>query len=244
MNKLEIIEQIEQTKRNKNKFNNLHEYNDKINLLYHELSNIIGRHEIKQNPIKKDLIKQVAIKQDPIKQDPIKQVKIIGTNELNLTDDEKIEKIEQDIMYFDSNAYFFENSDVKLLSKKYALFDLFLIENNLMITDLQNNYTIQTEPIIDDFNKQKIVKDINFLLFVSGLVHGKINKVIISLIIYDLILKNFNFCLKYPKFKITCADKLNTFNKEKEYFNLITNKYNLGIDIVDKWIKVFDNFNL
>lgn len=226
MNKFEIIEQIEQVKRNKNKFDNLNEYYDKINMLYHELSDIIGKNEENKQ----------------IQSEPIQQVKIIHTDELNLTDDEKkkIEKIEMGVMVIGTHSYLIENTDIKLLSKKYPLFDLFLIENDLMIRDLETNYTIQIKPIKDNYNKEKIIYEIKFLLRLCELVIGKSNKVIIVLIIFDLIFKNFNFCLDYNNFKITLKNKLKEYEDEKECFNLITNKYNMGSDIISKLLNVLN----
>ena len=97
MNKLEIIEQIEQVKRNKNNFDNPNEYYDKINSLYHKLSDIIGGNNKKKQQI-----------------EPIKQVKMIDKDELNLTDDEKIKKIENDILSFGSHLELIENTNIKL----------------------------------------------------------------------------------------------------------------------------------
>jgi len=195
-------------------------------MLYHELSDIIGRHEENKQ----------------IQSEPIQQVKIIHTDELNLTDDEKkIEKIENDVMVFCLYSYIYLNTDIKLLSKKYPLFDLFLIENNLIVQDLLKiKYTIQIKPIKDNYNKEKIIYEIKFLLRLCELVIGKTNKVIIVLILFDLIFKNFNFCLDHDNFKITLKNKLKEYEDEKECFNLITNKYNLGIDIISNWINVLN----
>lgn len=208
MNKIEIIEQIEQLKRNKYKFDNLNEYYNKINLLYHQLSKTIN----KQN-------------------ESIKQVK----------DDEKIEKIKNDIMNNGSYSYLIENPKIKLLSKKYPLFDLFLIENNLMIHDLQTNYTIQIEPIINNYDIIEMISNIKFLLSVCKIVIGKTNKIIMILIMFDLLFKNFNFFLSYDKFKIITMKKLKEFEKEKDILDIISNKYKLETDIINKWLNVLNN---
>jgi len=144
-------------------------------------------------------------------------------------------------MCFDSHSHLIENTDVNLLSKKYSLFDLFLIENNLMIRYLETNYSIQTEPIKNNYYKGKLVYEIKFLLHTCKIVTGKINKAIISLIIYDLIFKNFNFCLDHNNLRITIKDKLKEYDDEKDCFNHITNKYNLGTDIISKWLNVLNN---
>lgn len=218
MNKLEIIEEIEQTKRNKNKFDNLDNYYNKINSLYKQLSDTIGR-----NKEKKSIIYD-------------------NNDKLNSTDDEIISKIEDDLISHDSYSYILKKSNIKLLSKKYPLFDLFLIENNLIIQDLDTKYIIQTKPKIkENFDKNKIVSDIKFLLNLIEIVKGKINKSIISLIIFDTILNNFNICLQYKYFKNTVRDKLKEFKNEIDTFNNTTNKYGLGNNIIDELLMAFDN---
>lgn len=207
MNKLEIIEKIEQLKRKKNKFENLDEYYNKINSLYHQLSDAIGKKKLQKNY------------------------------------DEIISKIEEDIMNLDTQLYLFEKPDVKLLSKKYPLFDLFLIENNLINQDTNTKYIIQTKPIIEEnYDNNELVWDIKFLLKLTEIVSGKKNKAIMALILYDLIFRKFNICLEHEKFKKTVKDKLKEFEYEKDTFDDITNKYGLGNDIIDVFQKAFDTW--
>lgn len=214
MNKLEIIQEINTLKRNKYKCKNSEQYYYKLNSLYKKLSDANGK----------------TISQ------PAQPAQLVHQDELNLSDSEKISKVIDDIMNFGTHSYLLEKPNVKLLSKKYPLFDLFLIENNLIEKNDNTIYKIQIKPNIEkDVDKNKFTEETKFLLKLCEIVKGKNNKVLIVLIVYDLIFKNFSFCLKYKKFGIQIKNKLTEFKFDNDTFTNMENKYNLEPDIIAKW---------
>lgn len=222
MNKLEIIKEINTLKRNKYKCQNIEQYSYKLNSLYKKLSDANGK----------------TISQ-PIKEG--QPVKIIYKDELNLSDDEKIDKVIDDIMNFATHSYLLEKLNVKLLSKKYPLFDLFLIENNLIEKNDNIRYEIQIKPKVEnDVDNAKFIEESKFLLKLCEIVIGKNNKVLIVLIMYDYIFKNFSFCLKYKKYGITIKNKTIELKLDADIFNDMENKYNLEPDIITKWCDEID----
>lgn len=230
MDKLEIIEQINNVKRNKHKYKNYNDYNNEINLLYSKLSNSISKQN--SNQIEKNEKNNIIKPDNP--------VDLVNTN---LTDEEKIEKVENDIIEFASYSYLFETPDVKLLSKKHPLFDLFLIENNLIIQDPNIKYTIQIKPLEKNEFSRKTIK---VLLKLNEIVEGKINRILTVLIIFDYIFRNFSFRLSNDKkFITTIKNKLGEFKEFKEHKNVvnkITTKYNLNNDVIDLWLEELNKF--
>lgn len=214
MNKLEIIQEITTLKRNKHKCQNLEQYYYKLNSLYKKLSDANGKTILQ----------------------PAQQVQIIYQDELNLSDNEKISKVIDDVMKFGAHSYLLEKPNVKLLSKKFPLFDLFLIENNLIEKNPNVQYKIQIEPIVEkDVDDDDLIYGIKFLLKMCEIVKGKNNKALIVLIIYDIIFKNFSFCLKHKKFGIDLKNKIIELKSDIETFNVLENKYNLEPDVITKW---------
>lgn len=229
MNKLMIIEQIEQLKKDINNFDNLNDYYNKLHSLYKQLSNTINENK-----------KQLIESEQPTHVIHKEELNLID-NKLNLTDDEKINVIETMIFGHYSHVDLIKNPDIKLLSKRYPLFDLFLIENNLMVWDPNIKYEIQTEPIIGPYDKIEIVHKIKLLLQLCEIVINKQNKIIIILIIYDLIFKNFKFCLDNYNFSITIKNKFIEFIEVKHHFDDVMNKYNLENNILNIWQEKINN---
>lgn len=216
MNKLEIIQEINTLKRNKYKCQNTEQYYYKLNSLYKKLSDTNGK-------------------------TILQPVQIIYKDELNLSDDEKIYKVIDDIINFGTHSYLLENPNVKLLSKKYPLFDLFLIENNLIDKNDNTRYEIKIKPIIEkNVDKDEFIGETRFLLKLCEITKGKKNKVVIILIMYDFIFKNFSFCLNYKKFGTQMKNKLMEFKFEADIFKNMENKYNLEQDIITKWYDEID----
>ena len=223
MNKLEIIQEITTLKRNKYKCQNLEQYYYKLNSLYKKLSNANGK--TITHPIEE--IEKI---------EPVQQVQIIYQDELNLIDDDKIYNVIENIMKIGTHSYLLEKSDVKLVSKKYPLFDLFLIENNLIEKNVNVQYKIQIEPIVEkNVNVDDLVYGIKFLLKMCEIVKGKNNKALIVLIVYDMIFKNFSFFLKHKKFGTEVKNKIMEFKSDIEIFKVLENKYNLEPDVITKW---------
>ena len=127
------------------------------------------------------------------------------------------------------------------------LFKILFIENNIINplkingeTGIPNDiFEIQTEPIITEqfyHKKGKVVQEINTLLHLCQIANGSHNKVIIILIIFDIIFKNFIIITEHEKFKITAINKINYFiQNNTEQINLILDKYNLDKDVLSKW---------
>lgn len=220
MSKLEIILNINNLKRNKYKYIDREKYYNEINLLYKKLSYV-------NNIVYKSNKQKV-------------ENKIIYEDELSINDKQKLQKVINDIMNFGSLSYLLENQNVKLLSHDFKLFDLFLIENNLINYNSNIKYTIQTKSIIGNYDKNELMNKIKLLLKLCNIVISKYNKIIISLIMYDLIISNIKFCLDNIKFAESIRNKLKEFEVDNNSFNYITNKYNLGENIIYKWIEVIN----
>lgn len=225
MNKLEIIQEINTLKRNKYKCQNTEQYYYKLNSLYKKLSDANGK----------------TISQ-PIKEvQPVQPVQIIYKDELNLSDDDKISKVIDDIINYGTYSYLLENPNVKLLSKKYPLFDLFLIENNFIEKNDNTIYEIKIKPNVEkNVDKDEFIGETRFLLKLCEIVKGKNNKVLIVLIIYDYIFKNFSFCLNYKKYGTTIKNKITELKLDADKFTNMENKYNLEQDIITKWYDEID----
>lgn len=224
MNKLEIIQEINTLKRNKYICQNTEQYYYKLNSLYKKLSDTNGK----------------TISQ-PIKEvQPVQPVQIIYKDELNLSDDDKISKVIDDIINYGTYSYLLENPNIKLLSKKYPLFDLFLIENNFIEKNDNTIYEIKIKPNVENNFKTFFIKEVKFMLKLCEIVKGKNNKVLIIIIIFDLIFKNFSFCLNNKKFGILIKNKIREFKLDIDIFNNLENKYNLEPNIIIKWCDEID----
>ena len=224
MNKLEIIQEINTLKRNKYICQNTEQYYYKLNSLYKKLSDANGK-TISQS------IKEVQ---------PVQPVQIIYKDELNLSDDDKISKVIDDIINYGTYSYLLENPNIKLLSKKYPLFDLFLIENNFIEKNDNTIYEIKIKPNVENNFKTFFIKEVKFMLKLCEIVKGKNNKVLIIIIIFDLIFKNFSFCLNNKKFGIQIKNKIREFKLDIDIFNNLENKYNLEPNIIIKWCDEID----
>ena len=78
---------------------------------------------------------------------------------------------------------------------------------------------------------------VSLLLHLCEMVTGYKNKVIVSLIIFDEIFKNYRFVIEHQNFKITVKNKITEFKtQDNDKVNEILIKYNLDINILDKMI--------
>ena len=220
MNKLEIIEQIYTLKKNKHTCENLNDYKNKINLLYKKLSLVINNNYPTKNELKENELK---------------------VDKFNLTDDEKISEIIINFMKNKSYQYIVNHPNIKLLSKKFPLFDLFLIENNLLVRDPNIQYEIQIIPIIDNYDKHTFISSISFLLELC-MICEKSNKILIVVIMYDYIFRNFKFSLEYTKYKYVVKNKLEEFKQDMDVFNKFLIKYNLDQNIITKWYNTLNQY--
>lgn len=230
MNKLEIIEQIEQLKRNNCLSKD--EYNYKINSLYKQLSRVINKKNVQKVNIRlnEENEENKENKENEENEENEEQMKI------NLT-------ISSIFNVVNTQSELLELPDIKLLSKKYPLFDLFLIENNLIENNLDKIFKVQIEPIIsDDYDQTQTVFNIKLFLRIKDLVHGKNNNVIIILIIFDIVFRNYSLCVTNDKFKKIFKNKIIEFNSDvsKNDINIIEKKYNLGENLFSKWLEEFE----
>lgn len=159
----------------------------------------------------------------------------IHQDEMNLTEDEHIDNIIYNFMKHGALSYLKNNVKIKLLSKKIPLFDLFLIEQNVIEKDPNAQYSVQTTPVLKHMSMHELVKLIKFLLLLNEKVSGKILKCIISIMIYDLLFRNFKFCKDHSKFAHTMKNKIKEFESESEVFNNVSDKYDLESNLVQKW---------
>lgn len=134
-------------------------------------------------------------------------------------------------------------TNINKLCLNNQLFELFFIENKLMEFNPDTKYHIQSEPIINNYDKEYLISFIKVLLYLCDTVEKSDSKVIIAIIIFDTIFKNFQFVLDHNKFALTIKAKLDEFNHQKEKFDIICNKFNLDRNFLTKWIETIDNIN-
>jgi hypothetical protein len=139
---------------------------------------------------------------------------------------------------------FLEIKNIKLICQKLPLFSLFF--NNHFDIDISNQIDIIDFPIQNnDYDKNMIVKQIQMLLKMCQMSDGSDNKIIILIILYDFIMRNFKFVLDNKKFGETCLKKINEIAiNDIDKINIIIEKYKLDSKIIDNWIAVFENVYL
>jgi len=230
--KLDIIEEIEFLRRNKKNFSNMDEYYNKITKLYDKLSLRIQKIDEQIENIDKQKEKNNNNLNNKNENNG-KQLDI--DNCINSDDLYDILK-----NYSDSMDDFLKIKNIEKLSNIFHLFDLYLIENNKK-EDTNKIYNVQTSPILGNYNKLIIISKIKLLLHLCEISIGYKNKSIITLIIFNELMSNYQFVLDHPKFQDTVKAKLiylveNDINK----INEIINRYNLDNNLLTKWKQ---NFN-
>ena len=131
---------------------------------------------------------------------------------------------------------------IKAISIKYPLFDLLLAENNLIILGQEYKFSIQNEPIINQYDKQLFCEEIKTFLYLCEKAIGYKNKTIISIIIFHIIFSNFQFVIDHPTFGIGIKQKLKHFKQnELDKIYEIADKYNLSKTFFDKWYETTEN---
>ena len=93
------------------------------------------------------------------------------------------------------------------------------------------------EPIYQDYIKHEIVLTCNILIFLIKKVYERRNKVIISFVMFDFIIRNINFMIDYKLYTKTCITKLEEFLIDSEYIPL-TLEYNVNYT---KWLDIMKN---
>lgn len=211
-----ILESIKILKKNKFQYDE-DEYNYKLTQLYEKMSNCNKINTEKSNYL-------------------------IKNNNVEMTE-YKHEKLISDIFQTLNSNEMFKIKHFNKINQINELFNLLLIENNLIDKKETNkeNYKIQTIPIIEEnYDKNKIISDIKLYLHISDILFGPINKCIMTIIIYDTIFKNFKFLMDHEKFKITVKIKFEELTKEKDKFDIVAIKYNLDNNFFNEWIKIFE----
>lgn len=160
----------------------------------------------------------------------------------NFNKDEK-NKIFEDILSSFNFESIFKINNINKLVLINPLFELLFVENKLIELDSAKKYHIQTEPLFDQYNKQYIVDIIKILLKICGSSYGYRNKILVSIIIYDILFKNFQFIIDNKKFAITVKNKLIEFKKDTYKFDEICDSYNLEKNILNKWSEILDGIN-
>lgn len=140
-------------------------------------------------------------------------------------------------------SYFFEIKNIELIIKKLPLFSLYFnVHYNFINESLNINYNICDCPILtNEYEKHILVLEIKMLLKMCDLSCSN-TKIIILIIIYDLIMRNFKFVLDNEKFGKTCFDKLKEVKLNNiDKFQDISLKCNIDSKLIDKWIEAFEN---
>lgn len=161
----------------------------------------------------------------------------------SFTEEEK-NKLFDDICESFSFESMLKLKNINKLSIISPLFELMFVENELIEFDSNKKYLIQTEPILDKYNKYNIVSYIKVLLHMCNITIRYKNKILIFMIICDELFKNFQFVIDHKQFSITVKNKLIEFKKHKQdKFDIICETYNLEKNILDKWYEVMENIN-
>jgi len=220
-----IINSIDLIRKNKKYFTNAQEYNQILTYLYQELS----------NKNMSDMNIDFDINFNSLK----------FSSKKYLTDEEYICLLNLII----EKTYTLENclkiENIKLICQKLPLFSMYLKNLSNNGNFLEDKYIICDLPIINnEYNKILIVTQIKMLLKMCEISNGD-NKVIIFIILYDFIMRNFKFVLDNKKFGKTFFEKLKEVSKnDNDKLNLIIEKYNIDSKIIDKWIEVLENLYL
>lgn len=216
-----LLETINILKRNKRYFASNDDYLKILTNLYNEISH------------KNLLNMNIEIKE------------LDGLEDINLDDFgmEEKEKIFNEIL----KSFNFESIlKIKNINKFVlinSLFELLFVENNLIELDQNKKYHVQIEPIFGIYDKQDIVNIIKVLLKMCESAVGYKNKALISIIIFDVIFKNFQFIIDNKKFGKTVKNKLDEFKKDNDKIIEVCEKYNLEKNILEKWLEVMDGIN-
>lgn len=216
-----LLETINILKRNKRYFASIDDYLKILTNLYNEIS--------QKNLMNVDIgIKELDGLDDIVLED--------------FSNDEK-DKIFDEILKSFNFESILKIKNINKLVLINSLFELLFIEINLIELDPNKKYHIQTEPIFEIYNKQDVVNIIKILLKMCYSVVGIKKKVLISIILFDTIFKNFQLTIDNQKFGETVKTKLDEFKRENDVFNEVCEKYNLEKNILDKWCEIMNGIN-
>ena len=230
-NKIDMINTIELFRKYKRFFTNQEEYFQIMNNLYLELSNLNIN---LNNQTDTNLNNQTDTNLN--NQINIPDIKLIKINNI-------LDMDEQIFMYNELTKstnliYILDSLKVNNVSELNPQYDLLFDQYNIIELNPTIQYNLQDEPVINpNYNKLLIVSKIKLLLHLCEMVTGYKNKVIVSLIIFDELFKNYRFVIEHQNFKITVKNKITEFKtQDNDKVNEILIKYNLDINILDKMI--------
>lgn len=221
-----LIESIEILRKNKRNFVNQNDYTKILSNLYNEISNNIKHCSVVESSFVKNLEKEF---------DSVQITNIITNKEYN--------NLLYKILESDYISDIFKIKNITKLSTKYELFDLLYAENNLIVLG-EKKYNVQIKPILNNYNKLENIEFIKMTLHLCAKAYGYKNKIIIMIIMFDYLFRNFKFVKDNNKFKIVLENKLNEFINDDHNINNINEvieKYNLEKDLINKWKNEFDS---
>lgn len=95
------------------------------------------------------------------------------------------------------------------------------------------------EPIDQEYEKDFIILILRTLLSIIEKTNGKRKKSIITIVMFDFILKNINFLNDYDRYANSVYRKFDNFLKDPEYIDLM-NEFNVNYT---KWLDIFKRFD-
>lgn len=125
------------------------------------------------------------------------------------------------------------------LSYVFPLFDMYLMENNI-IQFKKITHPTQLIPIIKKCDKVDVVEKVKLLLHICDISNIKYNKAIVFIVMYNEIFINYKFLIKYVNFAKTVKNKINdVYNDDNDLnaINSIIKKYNLNKNTFIEWKK-------
>ncbi len=211
---LNIIETIELIRKNKKCFVNQEDYLKILTNLYNELSN-------------KNTTPEINFDFD------------LSDNEFNIKD---YNLMLDKICSIENIKEILEIKNIKWLSNKNPLLNIFLFENNSIKLNLDEiKINVQQEPQINNYDKEQLVKEIKTYLHICDIAPGYKNKAIIVILIFNIIFSNFQFVIDHNKFALTVKAKLTELKKDTDKLYEICDKYNLDKKFFNSWCETFDN---
>lgn len=229
MSKLNLINCIEISRQNKNNFNNTNDYNKILELLYQEIENKCIDSNLHKNDLN-EIIKFNINFDDS--DDYIDENEIYNDNYDDILN----------LNYIYSLNEFLNYKYKKILILKYPLLNIIYKENNKKYYK-NIKYSLQINPIFGEYSKQKLINNVKFLLKLCDCIQYKKYKIVVCLVIFDYIFKNFNFVIEHLKFKETFENKLKEFY-DFNHFNDVKTlliEYNLDETIFEQWSEILNS---
>lgn len=130
-------------------------------------------------------------------------------------------------------------ANLNKLSNIFPLFDMYLMENNIIEFKKISHY-VQTVPIIKNYDKNDYILKTKLLFHLNEISITKNNKAIIFIILLNEIFVNYKFLIDCVKYALGIKNKINEFNDDENTLNtinIIIKKYDLDINTFIEWRK-------